>query len=108
MSKYIPVPRKYCPIRKKNTMIWHAALSTFVLNKACELVTKEKTRVPLFRNRDLKAIVEPILKYIDREVCVAQVYNHPRLESKVGSCMHAEEDGGAASGGEDISYDDGR
>jgi hypothetical protein len=62
--RYIPVHDKYFPIRKRPNMIWPAALSTFMLNRVCELVTEEKARVPLFRNRDLKAI------------CVAQVYNH--------------------------------
>jgi hypothetical protein len=39
---------------------------------------EEKAEVPLFRNRDLEAIVEAIMKYTSRKFCVAQVYNHLR------------------------------
>jgi hypothetical protein len=59
-------------------MIWHAALSTFVLNRVCDWVTEEKAGVPLFKNRDMKAIFAAILKYTSREVCIARVYNHLR------------------------------
>jgi hypothetical protein len=51
-------------------------MSTFVLNRVRELATEEKARVSLFRNHDLQAIDAAIVKYTDREVCVALVYNH--------------------------------
>jgi hypothetical protein len=59
-------------------MIGYAALSTSVLNRVCEFITKEKDGVSMFRNRDLKVVFAAILKYIGRDVCVAQVYNHLR------------------------------
>jgi hypothetical protein len=74
--RYIPVHDKYFPIRKRPNMISHAAMSTFVLNRVHELATEEKARVSLFRNHDLQAIDAAIVKYTDREVCVALVYNH--------------------------------
>jgi hypothetical protein len=49
-----------------------------LLNRVYELVTEEKPGLPLFRNCDLKATVEAILKYTSSKVGVAQVYNHPR------------------------------
>jgi hypothetical protein len=108
--QYIPVPNKYCPIRKKNNMIWHSTLSTFLLNRVYELVTEEKPGLPLFRNCDLKATVEAILKYTSSKVGVAQVYNHPRhwRSRWVHVCRLNKEDGGRALGGEDVSYHDRR
>jgi hypothetical protein len=76
----------------------------------CELVTEEKAGVPLFRNRDLKAIVDAILKYIGREFCVAQVYNHLRhcRARWVHVCRLKKMEGLGALGGEYINYHDGR
>jgi hypothetical protein len=65
-------------MRKKNIMIWHVAMSTFVLNRVCELVKEGTTGVQVFKNCDLKAIVEVVLKFTDREVGVDQLYNHLR------------------------------
>jgi hypothetical protein len=76
--RYIPIHDRYCPIRKNNNMIWLAALSTFVLNRVCELVMKEKAGVQFFKNLDLMEIVQAILKFTGREVGVAQVYNYLR------------------------------
>jgi hypothetical protein len=67
-----------CSIRKKKNMICHAAISTFLLNRVCELVTEEKVGLQFFRNHNLKEIVHVILKFTGREVGVAQFYNHLR------------------------------
>jgi hypothetical protein len=64
------MPDRYCPIRKKNIMIWPTPMSTFVLNRVCELVKEGTTGVRFFRNHDLKAIVEVFLKFTGREVGV--------------------------------------
>jgi hypothetical protein len=53
--RYIPALDRHFPISKKN-MIWHAALSTFVLNRVCELIMEGMNVVQFFRNCDLKAI----------------------------------------------------
>jgi methionine salvage enolase-phosphatase E1 len=53
-------------------------LSTFVLNRVCELVKEEMTEVMFFRNRDLKEIVHVALKFIGRDIGVDQVYKHLR------------------------------
>jgi methionine salvage enolase-phosphatase E1 len=62
----------------KKKKIWHAAPSTFMLNWVCKLVKEEMTGVQFFRNRELNEIVQAILKFTGREVCVDQVYNHLR------------------------------
>lgn len=76
--QYISVPDRYFPIRKKNNIIWHVALCTFVLNRVCELVKEGTIGVQVFRNRDLKAIVEVVLKFTVHEVGVDYLYNHLR------------------------------
>jgi hypothetical protein len=38
--RYRPVPNKCCPLTKKNIMTWTPALSTFVLNRVCDLIGK--------------------------------------------------------------------
>jgi hypothetical protein len=68
--RYILVSDRYTHIRKKNIMIWHAALSTFMMNLVCELVKDGMTRVQFFRNHDLNAIIEVVLKFTGREVGV--------------------------------------
>jgi hypothetical protein len=90
-------------------MIWHAALSTFMLNWVCELVKEGMTGVQFFRNRDLKAIVEVVLKFTDREVGVDQIYNHLRHckarwvhVCRLKKCLRG------ALGEEEITYHDGR
>jgi hypothetical protein len=89
LPRYISVPHRYCPVRKKNIMIWTVALSTFVLNRVCELVKEWITGVQIFRNHDLKAIAEVVLKFTGREVGVDRLYNHMRhrREMWVHVCM---------------------
>jgi hypothetical protein len=53
-------------------------LSTFILNRVCDLV-KKGGRVDLgFRLKYLKDVVEYVLKYCGRVVAPEQIYSHLR------------------------------
>jgi hypothetical protein len=57
-------------------MTWSAALSTFFLSRVCEFI---KNRVPMdqgFRMKDLKVVIEVVLKLCWREVHSEQIYSH--------------------------------
>jgi hypothetical protein len=72
------VADRYCPIRKRNMIVWHVAMSTCVLNKVCEFI---KTGVPMdkgFMTIHLKTITEVVLKFSGREVGHDRIYNHLR------------------------------
>jgi hypothetical protein len=107
--RYISTPNTYYPIRNKN-MIWPAALSTFVLNQVCELVKGGMTIVQFFTNRDLKAIVETVLKFTGCEIGVDQFYNHLRhwRARWFHLCRLKMLEGRGTLGGEHINYHDGR
>jgi hypothetical protein len=103
---YITAFDRHFPTKNKN-MIWPTALSTFLLNRVCELVTEEKARVQFFRNHDLKDIVQASLKFTGHEVGGSNLEPSEELESKVGSGMQAKTPEEGALGGEHISYNDG-
>jgi hypothetical protein len=76
--RYKPVPDKYCPVTKKNIMTWPRALSTFILNRVCDLIKKE-VRVDLgFMVKYIKGVADSVLKYCDRVISLENIYNHLR------------------------------
>jgi hypothetical protein len=66
--RYVPVPDKFCPIRKKKIMSWPATLSTFILNKVCQLINKGVYMDIGFRQMHLEAITDDVFKYCGHRV----------------------------------------
>ena len=60
------------------TMKWPPFLSTFVLNKMCELIASGVRTNKGFKEVHLNAVAKLVFEFSGQEVTPTQIYNHPR------------------------------
>ena len=63
--------------RSKN-MKWQPFMSTFVLNKMCELISSGVRTDKGFKEVHLNTFAKQVVEFCGQEVSATQVYNHPR------------------------------
>ena len=61
-----------------NNMKWQSYMSTFVLNKMCELISNGVMTDKGFKEVHLNTVAKQVFKFCGQEVSAAQVYNHMR------------------------------
>jgi hypothetical protein len=62
---------RHCRVQKKNNKTWPVVVSTFVLNRICD-VSMDKG----FRQKYIQVVVEAVLKFSGRRAHPNQIYNH--------------------------------
>ncbi|VAH89933.1 unnamed protein product [Triticum turgidum subsp. durum] len=63
---------------RSNNMKWQPFMSTFVLNKMCELISSGVRTDKGFKEVHLNTVVKKVFEFCGQEVAATQVYNHPR------------------------------
>jgi hypothetical protein len=55
---------------------WVCSLSTFILNKMCEIISNEARTHNAFKEMYLNDVAKLVLEFCDTKVHRTQVYNH--------------------------------
>ncbi|XBH68766.1 hypothetical protein VPH35_096835 [Triticum aestivum] len=63
---------------RSNNMKWQPFMSTFVLNKMCELISSRVRTDKGFKEMHLNTVAKQVFEFCGQEVSTTQVYNHPR------------------------------
>jgi hypothetical protein len=67
------------PVKKMMvTMTWPSAMSTFVLNRVCQLIRRGGSVNAGFKQVDMRAIADDVFNFYGQKVTANQVYNHLR------------------------------
>ena len=61
---------------RSNNMKWQSFMSTFVLNKMCELISSGVRTDKGFKEVHLNTIAKQVFEFCGQEVSATQVYNH--------------------------------
>ena len=61
---------------RSNNMKWQPFMSTFVLNKMCELISSGVRTDKGFKEVHLNTIVKQVFEFCGKEMSATQVYNH--------------------------------
>jgi hypothetical protein len=69
LLRYKPMPDKYYSVTQKNITTWPPSLSTFVLNKVCDLIKKGVY---------MKDVEESVFNHCGHVVASEKIYNHLR------------------------------
>ena len=63
---------------RSNNMKWQPFMSTFVLNKMCELISSGVRTDKGFKEVHLNTVAKQVFEFCGQEVSATQVYNHLR------------------------------
>ena len=63
---------------RSNNMKWQPFMSTFVLNKMCELISSGVRTDKGFKEVHLNTVAKRVFEFYGQEVSATQVYNHLR------------------------------
>ena len=63
---------------RSNNMKWQPFMSTFVLNKMCELISSGVRTDKGFKEEHLNTVAKQIFEFCGQEVSATQVYNYLR------------------------------
>ena len=61
---------------RSNNMKWQPFMSTFMLNKMCELISSGVRTDKGFKEVNLNTVAKQVFKFCGQEVSATQVYNH--------------------------------